>query len=314
MNETKTKVWPVLDWSAWESTASTLHMFLQVVGKTRLELTPVQNHWWNVPLYVTARGLSSSVLPLPRGDELDIEFDFVDHRLVLRKSTGEVGAVTLEAQTVAAFFAAYLRALSNLGVDVAINALPVEVRDPIRFDRDTTHRDYDPDAAWRFWRVLSRADRLFKLFSTGFYGKISPVHFFWGSMDLAVTRFNGRRAPDRPGADAVQSEAYSHECISAGFWAGNGGYGKAAFYAYAAPVPSGLADVAIPGPGGFNRQLGEFVLDYDDVRGAADPDATVMEFLRASYSAAADSCRWDRASLDRTDALDVRVPRLPTHG
>ena len=283
-------------------------MLLQIVGKTRLALTPLQNHWWNVPLYVTARGLSTSLLPLPSGDDLDIEFDFVDHRLLFRTSRGDIETVPLVPQTVSTFFAAHRRALSKLGIQAAIDPRPVEVGSPIRFDQDSAHKDYDPDAARRFWRVVSRAERLFKVFSTRFYGKISPVHFFWGSMDLAVTRFNGSRAPERPGADAIQREAYSHECISAGFWPGNGGYGKAAFYSYAAPAPPGLADAEIPGPGRFDKRLGEFLLDYDDVRAADDPDATVMEFLRATYSTAADSCCWDRVSLDRAGPSDDKLP------
>jgi len=301
----KNEVWPALDWKEWRATADTLHMIMQIVGKTRLELTPRQNHWWNVPLYVTARGLSTSVLPLPSGEQIDIELDFVDHRIAFRKSTGETESIALVAQSVAAYFSLHLRTLSKLGVDVALDPLPVEISEPVRFDLDTIHHDYDPAAAHRFWRILSRADRLFKAFATEFYGKISPVHFFWGSMDLAVTRFNGRRAPERPGADAIQSEAYSHECVSAGFWPGNGGYGKAAFYSYAAPVPPGLAETQLAGPGRFDKQLGEFLLDYDDVRAARDPDATVMEFLRATYSAEADSCRWDRPSLDRVDSPAV---------
>jgi hypothetical protein len=184
---------------------------------------------------------------------------------------------------------------------VSIHPAPVEVTNGIRFDQDTEHRTYDADAALRFWQTLSQADRMLKKFSTGFYGKISPVHFFWGSFDLAVTRFNGRRAPPRPGSDAIQAEAYSHECISAGFWPGNGGYGRAAFYAYAAPVPAGLGEAVIAGPGSFNKSLGEYILDYDVLRAAADPDALLLEFLRGTYAACADAAGWDRANLDRRD-------------
>lgn len=293
--------WPPLDWPQWQRSADTLHMLTQIVGKTRLALTPRQNHWWNVPLYVTARGLSTSVMPLPQGDRLEIEFDFCAQRLAFRHSSGRMEFLTLEARPVADFYAAYRQTLRDLGAQVAINPMPVEVADGIRFDQDRVHRDYDADAAQRFWQVLSQTDRLLKRFSTRFYGKISPVHFFWGSFDLAVTRFNGRRAPPRPGADAIQAEAYSHECISAGFWPGNGGYGRAAFYAYAAPVPSALPEAVIPGPGAFNKALGEFILDYDEMKGAADPAQTLLDFLQNTYSACADAARWDRASLDRNN-------------
>ena len=211
--------------------------------------------------------------------------------------------MALRPQTVAAFFAEYQAALAGMGVEVEIDPMPVEVKDPVRFDHDTTHQSYDAAAVSRFWRILCQADPLFKRFSTNFYGKISPVHFFWGSFDLAVTRFNGRRAPARPGADGIQAEAYSHECISAGFWPGNGGYGRAAFYSYAAPVPQGLSQASLTSLGAFNRDLGEFVLDYDDVRKSPDPAQAVLDFLESTYSVAADLARWDRTSLDRRDAI-----------
>jgi hypothetical protein len=293
------QTWQPLDWRQWGETADTLQLFTQVVGKTRLALTPRQNHWWNVPLYVTARGLSTSVMPLPDGDRLEIEFDFTVHELKFRRGSGRNECLPLKPQTVADFYADYRRTLASLDVLVTIHPRPVEVQNPIRFDQDLTHRSYDHEAVERFCRILAHVDTLLKRFATRFYGKISPVHFFWGSFDLAVTRFNGRRGPPRPGADAIQAEAYSHECISAGFWPGNGGYGQAAFYAYAAPVPSGLADARIPGPGIFNRDLGEFVLNYEDVRRAANPDAVVLDFLQNTYSACADASHWDRDSLDR---------------
>lgn len=301
--------WPSLDWGQWRETAETLQLFTQIVGKTRVALTPVQNHWWNVPLYVTACGLGTSAMPLPRGEAMDVEFNFVAHELTFRTSYGRVETMPLRPRTVADFFGEYQRTLAALGVDVALDRLPVEGADPIRFDLDEAHRSYDADAAHRFWRALLHADVLLEQFSTGFYGKVSPVHFFWGSFDLAVTRFNGRRAPGRPGADAIQSEAYSHECISAGFWPGNGGYGRAAFYCYAAPVPDGLAAAAIAGPGAFNKNLGEFVLDYEEVRRSADPQKTVLEFLQSTYAAAADAAGWDRARLDRTDATGELAAR-----
>jgi Family of unknown function (DUF5996) len=295
------QLWPVLEWQQWQSCAETLHMLTQIVGKTRLALTPMQNHWWNVPLYVTARGLSTSVMPLSQGDGLEIEFDFCVHRLTFRHSDGRTQFLELKSQTVADFHSAYRQVLEDLGVKVSINPAPVEVTDGIHFDKDSVHQNYDADAAQRFWRILGQVDRLLKEFSTRFYGKISPVHFFWGSFDLAVTRFNGHRAPPRPGADAIQAEAYSHECISAGFWPGNGGFGRAAFYSYAAPVPAGLAESVIAGPGAFDKSLGEFILNYDALRAAADPDAMLLDFLQGSYAACAEMAGWDRANLDRSN-------------
>jgi hypothetical protein len=234
---------------------------------------------------------------------LDIEFDFIGHELICRCSSGQIERMKLQPQTVAAFFKEYLATLAKLGTHPRIYPVPAEILDPVRFDQDTTHKSYNPDAVMRFWQILSRVDTLFKRFSTNFYGKISPTHFFWGSFDLAVTRFNGRRAPERPQADIIQREGYSHECISAGFWPGNGGYGKAAFYSYAAPVPVGLSEVILPGAGSFNKGLGEFLLDYDDVRRSGDPGQTVLDFLENTYSAAADLAKWDRANLDRHDAI-----------
>lgn len=296
--------WPDLEWEQWKDTAETLHMYMQIVGKTRLALTPIQNHWWNVPLYLTARGLSTSPIPIPNGQLLDVEFDFLSHRVVCRTSSGDIRTIELKARPVAEFFREFSHAVAELGVDVRIDRMPVEVANPIRCDIDTVHCTYDKDAVWRFWRVLMIADTLLKRFSTGFYGKISPVHFFWGSFDLAVTRFNGKKAPPRPGADAIQAEAYSHEVISAGFWPGNGGYGRAAFYAYAAPVPEGLDKVKLRGKGAFNATLGEFLLDYSDVQKTVDPSAAVLQFLEETYSASADAAHWDRANLDR-DANNI---------
>jgi Family of unknown function (DUF5996) len=295
--------WPTLDWEQWKDTAETLHMYTQIVGKIRLTLTPTQNHWWNVPLYVTARGLSTSAMPVGRGQLLDIEFDFLSHELILRKSDGEVCKIDLGPMPVSDFYREFFHTLSVLGIEIEINPMPCEVANPVRFDRDSVHASYDKDAVTRFWRVLSIADTLFKRFSTSFYGKISPVHFFWGSFDLAVTRFNGRKAPPRPGADAIEAEAYSHEVISAGFWPGNSGYGRAAFYAYAAPAPEGLNKTILRGKGSFNQQMGEFLLDYSDVRAAADPVEVVLGFLQETYSAAADLAKWDRANLDRDDHI-----------
>ncbi|HEY1649125.1 MAG TPA: DUF5996 family protein [Terracidiphilus sp.] len=297
-------VWPGLDWEQWKDTAETLHMYMQIVGKTRLALTPLQNHWWNVPLYVTARGLWTSPMPTQDGELLDVEFDFLAHEVVCRTSRGDIRRIELSPKPVADFFREFFEALTALGVHVTIDRMPVELANPIRFDLDTVHASYDRDAAWRFWRALVIVDTLLKRFSTNFYGKISPVHFFWGSFDLAVTRFSGRRAPPRPDADPIQAEAYSHEVISAGFWPGNGGYGRAALYAYAAPVPEGLSQVVLRGKGAFDAQMGEFLLDYDDAQKASDPAGTVLAFLEQTYSAAADLAKWDRASLDRTSMID----------
>jgi hypothetical protein len=298
--------WPELNWSEWKDTAETLHMYVQIVGKTRLALTPLQNHWWNVPLYLTARGLWTSTIPVAEGLSLDIEFDFVAHELIFQNSRGKVRRNRLEAKPVKEFYSEFLHSLADFGVKVHLDPKPVEVANPIPFDQDETHSSYHPDAVWRFWNALRLADILLKRFSTCFYGKISPVHFFWGSMDLAVTRFNGKRAPSRPGADAIQAEAYSHEVISAGFWPGNGGYGQAAFYSYAAPIPDGLQETKIDGPGAFNRGIGEFLLNYSDVLHSSNPQTTVMDFLHNTYAAAANAAGWDRASLDRHDAF---VPR-----
>jgi len=289
--------WPELAWDEWKDTQATLHMFTQIVGKTRLALTPLQNHWWNVPLYVSARGLTTSAIPW-RDGELEIEFDLRQHVLEVRGASESNVVLPLEDLSVANFYAEYLEILDELGIPAKIWPMPVEVADPIRFDQDTVHASYDPDAVERFHKVLMCVDAVLKRFSTGFQGKISPVHFFWGSFDLCVTRFSGRRAsgPLRP--DKIQQEAYSHEVISAGWWPGNGGYGKAAFYCYAAPVPEGLTGARIA-PGAWDPALGEFLLSYDEVRNAADPEAALMEFLGSTYAAFADAAHWDRAVLER---------------
>jgi len=291
--------WPELKWAQWSKTADTLHMWTQIVGKTRLALSPLQAHWWNVPLYVSARGLSTSAMPY--GPELlEVEFDFVSHELRFRLSTGANVSIPLRPQSVAEFYGEYQRILGALGVSVKISPVPVELKNPIPFAEDTEHASYDPDAAHRFWRVLVRTDEIFQQFSSRFIGKISPVHFFWGSFDLAVTRFSGRPAPPREGADRITREAYSHEVISAGFWPGNGGFGDAAFYCYAAPSPSGLDKARIlPAAAGYNTELGEFIFKYDALRAEASPDDSLLDFLQSSYEAAADLAKWDRASLER---------------
>ena len=291
--------WPELEWAQWDKTADTLHMWTQIVGKTRLALSPMQAHWWNIPLYVSARGLSTSAMPC--GEELlEVEFDFVSHDLRFRLSDGASLSTPLRSQSVAEFYRQYQRSLTALGLSVKIHPLPVEVKDPIPFEEDTEHTTYDPDAAHRFWRVLVRADQIFQQFSSRFVGKISPVHFFWGSFDLAVTRFSGRPAPARAGADSITREAYSHEVISAGFWPGNGGFGDAAFYCYAAPSPAGFDAAKVqPASAGYNSALGEFILTYDDLRKEADADGALLDFLQSTYEAAANLAGWDRAALER---------------
>ncbi|HEV2273443.1 MAG TPA: DUF5996 family protein [Acidobacteriaceae bacterium] len=294
--------WPALPWQEWESTANTLHMWTQIVGKTRLALSPLQAHWWNVPLYVTARGLGTTAMPFP-GGVLEVEFDFLSHALLFRVSSGAGISVPLRPQTVAGFYREYRSCLSQLGISLKIYPVPVEVKDPIPFDEDTQHASYDPEYARRFWRILMRSTYLFQQFSSRFLGKVSPAHFFWGSFDLAVSRFSGRRAPERKGADAITQEAYSHEVISAGFWPGNGGFGEAAFYCYAAPAPAGLEALKIrPEAAAFNAELGEFILKYDDLRREPDPDRALMDFLESAYSTAADAAHWDRAALERPSA------------
>ena len=291
--------WPELSWSAWQGTAETLHMWTQIVGKTRLALSPRQPHWWNVPLYVSARGLTTSAMPYG-AEFLEIEFDFVSHQLRFRLSTGASLETPLRPQSVAAFYAEYQRSLEALGVTVAIHPVPVEVKNPIPFADDQMHAEYDADAAHRFWRVLMHVEQILLRFSSGFVGKISPVHFFWGSFDLAVTRFSGHPAPEREGADLITREAYSHEVISAGFWPGNGGFGQAAFYCYAAPAPSGLeAAIIAPPEARYNTYLGEFIYLYDDLRRASWPGDALTQFLESTYSAAADLAHWDRKALER---------------
>ena len=297
-----TPIWPDLPYAAWRDTAATLQLWTQIVGKVRLKLTPWLNHGWHVPLYVTARGLATSPIPVGR-EILEIEFDFIAHRLVARTSRGEEHALPLQSQTVADFYRGVLDLLNGLGVTVAINTSPNEVPNPIPFPQDRTHAAYDADAAHRFWRALLQADRVFKLFRSGFLGKASPVHFFWGSFDLAVTRFSGRTAPLHPGGvpglpDPVTREAYSHEVSSAGFWPGSDAFPQAAFYSYAYPEPPGFRDQAMPAGARFEPALGEFILPYDAVRTAADPRAALMAFLQSTYDAAADLGKWDRKALE----------------
>ncbi len=307
-------VWPELSYPSWRDTAATLQLWTQVVGKVRLTLAPWVNHSWQVPLYVSARGLSTSPIPIGH-DLLEIEFDFIGHRLLARTSRGGEAGVPLEPQTVAEFYRRVMALLGGLGVAVRINEMPNEVPDPIRFSEDRIHAAYDAAAAQAFWRVLVQADRLFKLFRSGFLGKVSPVHFFWGSFDLAVTRFSGRKAPPHPGGvpglpDAVAREAYSHEVSSAGFWPGNDAFPRAAFYSYAYPEPPGFRDRPVARGAYFETKLGEFILPYDTMRAAADPDALLLEFLSSTYAAAADAANWDRAALDCPLGVPAQVRPL----
>ena len=312
MNEAhsaSSEAWPALPLEAWADTYATLHLWLQVVGKVRLALTPWTNHSWHVALYVSPTGLTTS--PIPYGERtFDITFDFIDHRLALRASDGRAGGFALQPQSVATFYARLMRELEAIGVEVRIHAVPNEVAEPIPFARDETHCSYDAAYANRFFRVLVQADRVLKAFRARFIGKSSPVHFFWGAPDLAVTRFSGRRAPRHPGGiphlpDWVTREAYSHEVSSCGFWPGGGPVPYAAFYSYAYPEPPGFASAAVaPAAAGYNQDLREFILPYDAVRQAADPDAQLLAFLQTTYVAAADLAHWDRAALER-DSVEV---------
>ncbi|MGH9367534.1 MAG: DUF5996 family protein [Thermoanaerobaculia bacterium] len=291
--------WPPLPFEEWKDTCATLHMYTQIVGKVRLALSPPVNHWWHVPLYVTARGLTTSPIPY-RGEIFEIEFDFLSHRLELRTGSGGGGAVALQPRPVADFYGRTMALLRSQGIEVAIRPMPVEVPDPIPFDQDQQHASYDREQAHRFWRLLVLADTIFKEFRGRFLGKCSPVHFFWGSFDLAATRFSGRRAPPREGTDSITREAYSHEVSSAGFWPGGGGIDGPAFYCYAAPEPPGLSAEPIrPEAAFYHPALKEFLLPYGAVRTEASLRAAVMDFLQSSYEACARLAGWDLESLER---------------
>ena len=291
--------WPALPLSDWIDTYATLHMWTQVVGKVRLALSPHVNHWWEVPLYVSARGLTTSPIPYAKG-VFEIEFDFIDQKLNIVTSGGETKSMRLGPRAVADFYAEFMIMLRSLGIEVSIWNMPQEVPGPIPFDQDRVHVAYDPQYAHAFWRILVTVDSIFKEFRSKFVGKASPVHFFWGSFDLAVTRFSGRRAPGRPGADRITREAYSHEVISAGFWPGGGDIKGAAFYAYAAPQPPGFAEHPVhPASAFYNKQMGEFLLMYDDVRTAISPRNALLDFCQSTYEAGADLGNWDRRELER---------------
>src|ERR1700738_209171 len=305
MNILTSNDWPELPYAAWRDTCETLHLWTQIVGKIRLARTPWLNHSWHVALYVTARGLATS--PIPDGVRtFEIDFDFIDHVLRIAVSDGTQKHLPLTAHSVASFYATVMAALADIGIHVAIDELPNELPDPIRFSQDRQHASYDPDAARRFWRLLGNADRVFKQFRTAFLGKASPVHFFWGSFDLAVTRFSGRSAPRHPGgvphlSEAVGAGAYSHEVSSAGFWPGGGTIDYPAFYSYAYPEPAAFRTTRVaPNAAFFSETLGEFILPYDAVRTVANPEQALLEFLQSTYEAAANAAKWDRDALECT--------------
>jgi len=290
---------PALPFDSWKDTLGTLHMWAQIVGKVRLKLCPLVNHWWNVPFYVTAGGMTTSAMPYGQRD-IEVRFDFIDHKLTIESSDGRVVTTALVAESVAEFYKKFMAALGELGVSVHIWTLPCEVPNPTPFEKDNVHAAYDPQAVHKFWRILVWVDQILKEFRAGFQGKASPVHFFWGSFDLAATRFSGRVGPERPGADSITREAYSHEVSSAGFWPGGGDIKGPAFYSYAAPEPPGFAAQRVrPDAAFYHPQLKEFLLMYDDVRAAASPKSALMEFLRSTYDAAADCGKWDRKALER---------------
>ena len=288
--------WPELPLDAWQDTRETLHMWTQIVGKIRLGLAPFQNHWWHCALYVNTCGLTTSPVPYKKGT-FELQFNFVDHRLELQTSGGDNRSIRLEPKSVAAFYRDTFSMLREAGIDVSINPKPQEVANPILFDQDETHKSYDPEYSNRLWRVLLAADSVLKEFRGRFIGKSSPVHFFWGSFDLCTTRFSGRPAPPRKGI--ITSEAYSHECHSLGWWPGGGNFKGPAFYAYMAPEPPGFARKPELVSGGYNDQMHEFILMYDDVRRSKFPSAEIIEFAQNTYEAGADLAGWDRAAFER---------------
>ena len=291
--------WPALPLDSWKETYATLHMWSQIVGKVRLKLTPLMNHWWNAPLYVSARGLTTSRIPYGERS-FEIWFDFIRHQLVLETSDGVVKTMPLAPRTVADFYRDFMGMLQSAGIRVKIWRMPVEIPDPIPFDEDRVHAAYDSDSVEKFWRILLSVDSVFQQFRSRFLGKSSPVHFFWGSFDLAVTRFSGRRAPQRPGADAMTREAYSHEVSSVGFWPGAGEVKEAAFYSYTQPEPQGFKQARVrPDAASYSAQLGEFLLMYEDVRKAKSPSGSLLDFCQTTYEAGAALGNWDRDGLER---------------
>ena len=291
--------WPELPLAQWQDTYATLHMWTQIVGKVRLGLCPHINHWWEVPLYVNSVGLTTSAIPWYHG-VFEVQFDFLRHVLSIQTSEGHSRTIALVPKSVADFYREFLSQLRDLGIDIEIWRMPVEIPNPIPFDQDTQHASYDAAAVTRFWQALVTVEKIFQEFRAGFVGKVSPVHFFWGSFDLAVTRFSGRRAPERENADPITRDAYSHEVISAGFWPGGGEVKGAAFYAYAAPEPAGFPNAPVrPKSAFYSPTLKEFLVMYDDVRTSPSPRGTLLEFLQTTYDAGADLGKWDRKELER---------------
>lgn len=296
--------WPALPIASWADTFATLHMLTQIVGKTRLALAPMQNHWWQVALYVTERGMTTSAMPY-RDLALAVDFDFIDHAVIIRTSSGATRSVPLVQRSVSEFYIEYLDVLRDIGVEARIRGIPSEVEVAIPFAQDTQHATYDAESANRWWRVMLQVDRVLKEFRGRFEGKASPVHFFWGSFDIAATRFSGRAAPVHPGGapncpDYVMVEAYSRECSSCGFWPG-GGTQEAAFYSYAYPEPEAYAGYPVrPDAAYYDPGMREFILPYDAVSNSASPDETLLQFLQSTYEAAADLAAWDRNALERT--------------
>lgn len=292
--------WPALPLDAWRDTYATLHMWMQIVGKICLALTPLTNHFWNIAFQVTPRGLTTP--PMTSGAiTLTMTFDFIDHQLLIAASDGRVERLALEPRTVADFYQQIMDLLERMGVEVRIWTTPVEIPDPVPFERDTAHRSYDRAPVEAFWRILVAVKPTFERFRSSFIGKSSPVHFFWGSFDLAVTRFSGERAPERPGADSITREAYSHAVISHGFWPGSSALQEPAFYAYAAPEPAGFKGAAVaPAAAYYDAQLSEFILPYEAVRTSASPAGDLAAFLHSTYDAAAGLAGWDRSRLERT--------------
>ena len=293
------EIWPALPYAEWHETLATMHMWTQIVGKVRMTLTPPVNHWWHVPLYVSSRGLTTS--PIPYADStFEVSFDFVDHNLYILSSTGARKIMPLFSRSVADFYREFMSALSALGINVTINTLPSEVSNPIRCDVDDVHSSYDPVYANRFWRVLVQTTKVMMQLRTGFIGKSSPIHFFWGSFDLALTFFSGRRAPERKETDYMTREAYSHEVISFGFWPGSEQSPAPAFYAYSAPVVAKQEQAMVRPPAAFySTDMGEFFLKYDDLRTSPVPDQDLLAFYQSTYEAAATLGNWDRAALER---------------
>ncbi|HLG78017.1 MAG TPA: DUF5996 family protein [Ktedonobacteraceae bacterium] len=292
--------WPALPFHEWKETSETLHMWTQVVGKVRMSLSPHINHWWQVPLYVTARGLTTSLIPYHYQRAFEVQFDLTDHNLLILSSDGRSKILPLMPQSVAEFYEEFMTALRTLGIEVTIDTLPAEVQNPIRCDVDDVHQAYDAEYAHRFWRALVQTQLVMQRFRSRFIGKNSPIHFFWGSFDLAVTRFSGRRAPERPGADHMTREAYSHEVSSCGFWPGNESFPEPVFYSYTIPEPPGFKEARVlPDKAFYSNEVGEFMLRYEDVRTSATPEQDLLNFFQSTYEVGATLGNWDRKNLER---------------